>query len=252
MKISIITAVRNCKDTIRDTIRSVVRQKHSDIEHIVIDGASTDGTREILQDQSDRFTHFVSEPDNGLYDALNKGIELSSGELIGHLNGDDIYQDEMVVSNVVEAINDSEADTAYGDLVYVDRQDTAKVRRYWKSSRMRFDYFPMGWMPPHPTFFVKKKIYETYGGFNTDLRISADYELMLRFLYKHRIPAVYVDRVLIKMREGGMSNASLKNRLEANREDRLAWTINDLKPNWYTRYLKPLSKLGQFIRRKKL
>ena len=230
--------------TLADCVKSVRSQNYG-AEHVVIDGQSKDGTLELLQ--SSGIDKVLSEPDKGIYDAINKGIALSSGDIIGLLHSDDLYADEFVLKRVAELFADPTIDSCYGDLLYVDRRNTERIRRYWKSGPFRLDRFYWGWMPPHPTFFVRRAVYERYGAFNLSLDSAADYELMLRFLLKHRVTTAYIPSVLIKMRSGGTSNATLRNRLKANRMDRKAWVINGLKPYPWTTYLKPLLKIGQFV-----
>lgn len=256
MKISIITIAYNSAETIEDTIQSVLSQDYTDVEYIVVDGASSDGTLAIIERYADRIAHFVSEPDKGIYDAMNKGVRMATGEVIGILNSDDFYADHRVISDVAARFRadrtDAESatiDALYADLVYVDREKGDKVIRFWKAGAYRPNSFRRGWMPPHPTFFVRRTCYERYGLYSLDLRSAADYELMLRFIHKHGIKLAYLERVITHMRVGGESNVSLKNRLRANQEDRRAWTMNGLRPAWYTLSLKPLSKLGQFVKR---
>lgn len=246
MKISIITATYNSKNTIKDTLLSLESQSYGDIEHIIIDGKSTDDTLNIIHKESPRIKKILSEKDDGIYDAMNKGIGLAEGEIVGILNSDDIYSNEFVIEKVAALFMGSDIDAVYGDLHYVDYQNTKKVVRIWKSGPFNRNRFLHGWMPPHPTFFVKKSVYEKFGGFNTKLKISADYELMLRLMYKHQIKVAYLPEVLVKMRMGGISNSSLKHRFLANNEDKLAWGINGLKPKFYIRWLKPLRKIFQF------
>lgn len=246
MKISIITATFNSAATITDTLVSVRDQQHQDIEHIIVDGRSADNTLRIVGG----FPHvarIISEKDKGIYDAMNKGIGAAAGEIIGILNSDDIYTDNFVLSDVAAAFADPNVMTVYADLQYVDAFDLRKVRRHWSSGPYRRKNFYFGWMPPHPTFFVRRSVYEKAGLFNLDLRSAADYELMLRILLKHRIAAHYIPRVIVKMRVGGASNAGLLNRLRGNKEDRMAWKLNGLKPYFFTMYLKPLRKIHQFI-----
>jgi glycosyltransferase len=181
---------------------------------------------------------------------MNKGIALASGDVIGILNADDFYADENVIARIAAAFGDESVDACYGDLVYVDTIRTDKVFRYWRSGDYRAERFYHGWMPPHPSFFARRALYDQYGSFNLALGSSADYELMLRFLLRYGAKAVYIPAVLVKMRTGGVSNASLRNRLQANRMDRLAWRINGLLPRPWTLYMKPLSKLNQFFRRR--
>lgn len=250
MKISIITVSLNSAATIESTLESVDRQSFSPIEQILIDGGSTDGTLDIIERYRPGVAHVISQPDHGIYDAMNKGIAMATGDVIGILNADDFYVHEQVIAMVAAAFDDESIDVCYGDLEYVDSADTDKVFRYWKSGPYRPDRFYLGWMPPHPTFFVRRSLYEKHGLFNLDLGSAADYELMLRFLLKHGAHAKYVPEVLVRMRAGGASNASLGNRVKANLMDRQAWQINGLRPYPWTLYLKPLSKLSQFFVKK--
>ena len=221
MKVSIITIAYNSAETIEDTIKSIVTQNYSNLEYIIIDGGSTDKTLSIVDKFKDSITTIVSEPDKGIYDAMNKGVQNATGDIVGILNSDDIYADNKVVSRIVEAIGNK--DSIYADLVYVDRDNTDKVTRYWKSGKYRKGIFKKGWMPPHPTFFIKKSCYDQYGTYNLQLKSAADYELMLRMLHKHNISVAYLPEVITKMRVGGQSNVTLLNRLKANKEDKLAW-----------------------------
>lgn len=249
MKISIITICFNSVDTIEDTIKSVISQTYNNIEYILIDGGSTDGTHEIITKYDHAISSLISEPDKGIYDAMNKGIQAATGDIIGILNSDDLYADDNVLSDVVEKFRASNADALYADLVYVNRINSNSISRYWKAGNFDSGKFKYGWMPPHPTFFLKKSCYEKWGDYNLLLKSSADYELMLRMLYKHKIPVVYLPRVTVKMRIGGQSNITIKNRILANREDKLAWKINGLKTNAFTFIFKPLLKIHQFFRR---
>jgi len=250
MKISIITVSLNSAATIESTLESVDRQSFSAIEHILIDGGSTDGTLDIIERYRPGVAHVISQPDHGIYDAMNKGIAMATGDVIGILNADDFYVHEQVIAMVAAAFEDESIDVCYGDLEYVDSDDTDKVFRYWKSGTYHPERFYLGWMPPHPTFFARRSLYETHGLFNLDLGSSADYELMLRFLLRYGAQAQYIPKVLVRMRTGGASNASLGNRFKANRMDRRAWRVNGLTPYPWTLFLKPLSKLGQFFIRK--
>lgn len=249
MKISIITIAYNSAETIEATIQSVISQDYTDVEYIIIDGASKDATMDVVDRYRDQVAVVVSEPDRGIYDAMNKGVARATGEIVGILNSDDFYADNTVLSNVVARFNESGAEAVYADLVYVERDNPDKVVRYWKSKPYKPGMFRKGWMPAHPTFFLKNECYRTHGTYSTELRSAADYELMLRMLEKHKISAVHLPRVLTKMRVGGQSNVSLKNRIRANKEDRRAWKMNGLTPAWYTLTVKPLSKLSQFIRK---
>ncbi len=182
----------NGKVSVEDCIKSVRSQSYDNIEHIIIDGGSTDGTQDVIDKYGDKISHFVSEPDNGIYDALNKGIKRATGSVVGLLHSDDLYANENVIDLVAQAFNKNNIDSCYGDLLYVSKSNINKTIRYWKSSNYSFEKFKAGWMPPHPTFFVKKEIYDRYGCFNTDFRIAADYELMLRFFVEHRISSHYL------------------------------------------------------------
>lgn len=249
MKVSIITIAYNAANTIEETIQSVVNQSYDSIEYILIDGGSTDDTLDIAGRYKAKINKLISEPDKGVYDAMNKGLALAEGEIVAILNADDAYANSRVIANVVAAFERSGSDVCYGDLEYVDRNNTSKVIRRWISGEYKKSAFLDGWMPPHPAFFAKRKLYTEFGLFNTALKTSADYELMLRFLYKHNTTAVYLNDVLVKMKTGGQSNASFKNRIKANKEDREAWKLNGLKPGNLTLIRKPLRKLSQFWKR---
>ena len=219
VKISIITAVHNRCDTIAATLASVRAQSHPDVEYIVVDGASADGTTDILRAQRAQIDVLVSEPDNGIYDALNKGIAAATGEVIGLLHADDVYANERVLSSVAKAFEDQKADAVYGDLEYVSKNDINKTVRLWKAGEFSPAKLSWGWMPPHPTFFVRRAVYERLGRFDTTYRIAADYDLILRFLGHGKLSVTYVPEVLIKMRVGGVSNRSVANILRKSRED---------------------------------
>ncbi|MFN5620599.1 MAG: glycosyltransferase family 2 protein [Flavobacteriales bacterium] len=249
MKVSIITITYNSAETVEDTIQSVLAQDYPNIEYIIVDGASKDATMSIVNRYQDKIATIHSEPDKGIYDAMNKGVRLATGDLIAILNSDDFYADEKVISDMVNRVIESSADACYADLVYVDRSDTSRVVRTWKSGEYRHGQFMRGWMPPHPTFFVKREVYEAHGHYSLQLRSAADYELMLRFMHKHAIKVTYLPRVITKMRAGGQSNVTIKNRWRANQEDRLAWKMNGLQPGFFTLIRKPLSKVLQFIQR---
>lgn len=246
MKVSIITVAFNAVGTLADTLRSVEAQTHPEIEHLIIDGGSTDGTQALVREHEQPWRFMISEADHGLYDAMNKGIRMATGEVVGVLNADDLFEDEMVIADVATAFVNGEPDAVYGDLVYVDQQDLSQVTRTWKAGPYEKGRFLKGWMPPHPTFYAKLSWFHTYGGYRTELSSSADYELMLRFVHKHGGRLKYLRRTMLRMRVGGKSNVSLKNRIRANLEDRKAWRMNGLKPRFYTLWMKPLSKLFQF------
>ena len=247
LKVSIITVCYNSAETIESTIQSVLEQDYGNIEYIIIDGKSTDTTLQIIDKYKLQLSKLISEKDEGIYFAINKGIALASGEIIAILHADDFYSNSHVIAKVVKTFEEQNVDTIYGDLQYVDRVDTSIVKRNWRSGEYKDGLFLKGWMPPHPAFFVRKTCYEKYGKFNTMLRSAADYELMLRFLHKYKCSTAYIPEVLVKMRIGGKSNVSILNRIKANREDKKAWFMNDLKPGIFTLLLKPFSKLGQFF-----
>jgi glycosyltransferase involved in cell wall biosynthesis len=272
VRLSIITAVLNAAPSIGACLQSVA-QEDLIPEHLVIDGGSTDATLPLLEAWKGHLLRIVSGQDRGIYDALNKGIACSTGDVIGILHADDYYADRGVLERVGALFSDPVVDACYGDLAYVDctarggpecrradSLDTAslvekdgelflpgeKVVRVWRAGKGNARSFYHGWMPPHPTFFVRRRIYEQIGQFRLDLGSAADYEFMLRAMVKHGIRAVYLPSILVKMRVGGVSNASLKNRWRANRMDRQAWRVNALRPYPWTVWLKPLRKVGQW------
>ncbi|WP_296590724.1 glycosyltransferase family 2 protein [Methylophaga sp.] len=216
-KVSIITVCFNSAKTIKDTIQSVASQDYPDIEHIIVDGGSTDGTVEIISNASS-VNHFVSEPDKGIYDAMNKGILMAEGDIIGILNADDFYARTDAISLMASAFSSSQVDACYADLVYVTAINTDKIKRYWKSCEFESNLFLKGWMPAHPTFFVRRSVYKQYGLFNLDYRIAADVEMLFRLLEVKRINTVYLPKTIIKMRLGGTTNKSLKNIQKQNQE----------------------------------
>ena len=246
MKITLLTPAYKSAATLRDTLESIAAQNYPDLEYIIIDGDSKDGTAEIVAEYPHLVSVFISEPDDGIYDAMNKGLKLATGDIIGILNADDFYAQNNILKKVKAAFTQHQTDTLYGDLQYVHHQHTSKVIRHWRAGNFQPSKFLYGWMPPHPTFFVRRQCYQKLGHFDSSLRTSADYELMLRFLYKHRCSTHYLPEVLVRMRTGGQSNASLRHRIRANREDAMAWRKNKLKPYFFTTWLKPLRKISQY------
>ena len=272
--ISIVTAVFNGAATITDCLQSISSQT-CPCQHIIVDGASTDETLDIISRFTPHSSHFIriiSEPDKGIYDAMNKGLRLATGDIIGILNADDLYATPDVLAKVAALFDDPAIEACYGDLEYVENSEKLPrkselgelspaaddspltihrshftVVRNWKSGIYNRNKFKWGWMPPHPTFFVRRSVYERHGLFNLQLGSAADYELMLRFLYVHGIRTAYIPEVLVLMRSGGASNESLAARIKANRMDRKAWKINGLKPYPWTLLLKPLRKLPQYF-----
>jgi glycosyltransferase len=249
MKISVITSVYNNKETIAEAIESVLSQTYDNIEYIVVDGASKDGTVDVIQKYADKITTFVSEPDKGIYDGLNKGVALATGAVVGFLHSDDLFQDEHVVAKIAEAFKSGDVDSIYGDLIYVSKEDTSKVVRYWKSGAFGLRKLQNGWMPPHPTFYVKRKVYEDFGAFDTCFKIAADYDSILRFLGREGITTRYIPEVLVKMRVGGASNRSLKNIIMKTKEDVRALQNNNVG-HLGTLIAKNFSKIPQFFKRK--
>ncbi len=250
MKISIITITYNSAQTLEDTLKSVTSQDYPNLEYIIIDGKSKDTTLQIVDKYKSGIAKVVSEKDKGLYDALNKGIKHATGDVIGMLHSDDLYSNESVITNVMKKFaEDPSVEGVYADLVFVNRNDTNKSMRVWESGTYQEGDFLKGWMPPHPTFFVRKEVYEKFGGFNTELKLSADYELMLRLIHKNNIKLAYLPQVIVKMRMGGVSNVSFFVKLKANLEDKLAWKLNGMKPKFSTIIMKPLRKIKQYFKR---
>ena len=249
MKVSIITVSLNSCDTIEDSIQSVLNQKYENIEYIIVDGGSSDGTVEIIQKHQDKIAKWVSEYDKGIYHALNKGLKMSTGDIIGFLHADDVYAHNLVIDLIVSRMMNYDTESCYGDLLYVHKKDINKTIRYWKSCPYHEGLFKKGWMPPHPTFFVRRKIYDRYGYFNTEFKIAADYELMLRFLGKKMISTHYIPEILIRMRVGGISNRNFKNLVLKTSEDYKAWKVNNLKGSSLTILRKNLNKIPQFFRK---
>jgi glycosyltransferase len=246
MKVSIITATYNSAATVCDTLASVQRQTYPHIEHIIIDGESKDDTLQLIKNAG-HTGPLISEKDKGLYDAMNKGIKQTQGEIVAILNSDDLYAHENVIKNIVEVFEQTGCEAVYGDLIFVHPEKPDKVLRKWVAGGYDRNLFLRGWMPPHPAFFVKREVYDRLGVFNIVLKSSADYELLLRFMYLHEIKVAYLPDVLVRMRSGGHSNRSLMNRLRAHKEDYLAWDMNHLQPRWYTLMLKPVRKIKQFL-----
>lgn len=246
--ISVVTAVYNRRATVAQALDSVLSQTHPLVESVVIDGASTDGTLDVLQRYRSRVGVLVSEPDKGIYDALNKGIGRARGDVIGFLHADDLFANENVLAKIASAFDDPRVDAVYGDLLYVRHEDVTQVVRYWRAGAFDPAALKRGWMPPHPTFYVRRAVYERLGGFDTSYRIAADYDSALRFLAVGRIQAAYIPEVLVRMRTGGISNRSLRNILRKSREDLDILRRNDVG-GISTLLNKNLRKISQFWRR---
>ncbi|CAN1593316.1 WcaA Glycosyltransferases involved in cell wall biogenesis [Candidatus Pelagibacterales bacterium] len=251
MKISIITVTLNCASVINDCLSSVSAQKYDDIEHIIVDGGSTDGTLILLKSKRNHLAALISEIDEGIYYAMNKGIKIATGDIIGFLNSDDFYIDDNVLSRVASVfINNPSLDACYADLIYVDPIDTTKIIRYWKSGNFKSGLFSKGWCPPHPTFFVRNSVYKRFGKFNLNYNISSDRELMMRLLEIHKINVCYIPELWVKMRVGGLSNKSLRTILIQNLEDLYALKEHNLPKNIFLFLAnKFFSRLKQFFHR---
>lgn len=244
MKISIITATYNSADTVRDTLDSILGQTHQDFESIIVDGASKDGTMDIVREYESRFQgrmRWVSEPDKGIYDAMNKGLRMASGDIVGVLNSDDFYYDAQSLEHIANAFLQNDTDCVYGNLVYVDRKDKKTVKRTWIGRQHEQGAFIKGWHPAHPTFYARRTCFEQFGGFDLGYAISADFELMLRFIEKEKIRNTYLDQYLVKMRTGGESTNSVKNIITGNKNVLRAIRDNGFKPSQFylTRRLIP-------------
>lgn len=245
IEISIITAVLNGEKTLNNCLDSIAQQKNSNVQHIIIDGGSTDHSLSIINHYPHIQTVIIN-PKISLYEALNMGIQKATGEVIGMLHCDDTFASVHTLHEVCRCFDNKSIDALYGDLVVVDKENTAKVIRKWTAGNYHYNSLKMGWMPPHPTFFIRKSIFQKYGLYNTNLSISSDYELIIRFLYRFRIPTKYLNYPLVIMRNGGLSNQTFKNRWIANREDSKAWKLNKLPRPPFLRILKPLRKIIQF------
>jgi glycosyltransferase involved in cell wall biosynthesis len=245
MRISVITVCFNSEKNIRTAIESVLAQKNVDLEYIIIDGESTDGTVDVIKEYAEKYPSvikWISEPDAGIYDAMNKGIDMAVGDIIGILNSDDFYASNNVLATICDKMMDNNVDSCYGDIVFIKNN---KPYRYWKAGKQKT--FKIGWMPPHPTFFVKKHIYDKYGLYRLDCGVNADYELLLRFLYVKKISSICIKKVLVNMRMGGSSNKDIQARLNGFKNDKTAWHLNDIKPWIFTLFLKRIMKLPQYF-----
>ncbi|MDQ6723052.1 MAG: glycosyltransferase [Thermoproteota archaeon] len=246
MNVTIITVTYNSAKYLEECIRSIVDQSHRNIEHIIVDGGSTDETLSIIKKYEQHISKWVSEKDNGMYDAINKGMKMATGDVIGLLNSDDILASKDVISSIVQAFKAHKVNCVYGDLTYVDQKDTEKVLRFWKGGNYNRQRFLYGWMPAHPTFYIRREIVNELGGYESHYFTAADYEFMTRYLYRHRVSAFYLPKLIVKMRIGGASNSSLARRLKANRRDYLAMRKNQIPFPFIASVLKPLIKLHQY------
>ncbi len=248
MTISIITATYNAEKTIESAIRSISDQSYSDIEYIIVDGGSTDSTLKVIEKHKDHIQHLISEPDQGIYDAINKGISIATGEIIGVLHADDLFYDNDIIKQIAQEFIQGNYSGVYGDLQYVNAQNTNKVIRYWKSCDYKLSLLKLGWMPPHPTLFVRKEVFNNIGKYSLKYKIAADYDFILRLFSNPTYSFKYIPQVITKMRVGGASNKNIKNIIQKSKED-----ISALKQNKIggvsTLIWKNLSKIPQFFKK---
>jgi glycosyltransferase involved in cell wall biosynthesis len=244
-KISIITVAFNAQNTIERCITSVLQQRFKNIQYIIIDGGSTDNTNQIISKYKQDIDIFITESDNGVYDAMNKGIAVATGDIIGTINADDFFADDDVLYSIAKVFAEQDTDILYGDLDYIDPND--KVIRKWRSGKYNKGMFNWGWMPPHPTFYCKKRLFDNLGVYKLDYGSAGDYELMLRFIHLNNISVYYLNKVLVKMVVGGISNKSLGNRVQAMRFDLKAMRNNNIFLPIVTLLFKPLRKITQFF-----
>lgn len=249
MKVTIITVVYNRVNTIGQTLASVQSQDYNNIEHIIQDGGSTDGTKLIIARNLNHQSFFCSEADEGVYDALNKAIMRSTGDVIGILHSDDFFASTNIISCVAEIFAEMSIDGLYGDIEYVSTDNINRVVRYWSAGAYNVNLLNGGWMPPHPTVFLRRSVFDTFGLYDTSYKISADYEALLRYLKNNNIKLFYLPYVLTRMRTGGLSNQSLRHIIQKSYEDYRALKSNGYKP-FVALIKKNLSKLPQFIRRR--
>jgi glycosyltransferase len=245
MKISVITAVYNRQDTIGDAMRSVQTQSHRPLEHVVVDGASRDGTLEVVERLRDATTRLLSEPDEGIYDAINKGLRIATGDVLGLMHSDDVFAHDDVLRKIAKAFTDPAIDMVYGDLDYVAKSDMSKVIRAWKAGPFSPERLARGWMPPHPTLYVRRRVIEQHGAYDTSYRIAADYDAVLRWFGKAKLRAAYIPEVMVKMRVGGESNRSLGRIIAKSHEDYRTLRAHNVG-GIGTLLWKNLSKVGQF------
>jgi len=253
MKISVITATYNSAATVAECLDSIASQDWPEVEHIVVDGGSTDGTLDVLERKFEQISRLVSEPDDGIYDALNKGIGLATGEVVGFLHADDVLADDKVLSRIAASLSDPKVEGVYGDLQYVRNDDSGAIVRHWEAGEFSADRLRWGWMPPHPALYVRRAWYEQLGMFDIRYRIAADYLCMLKFFSNPEFHTVYLPHVLVRMRVGGASNRSLKSIVRKSSEDLRALRQTGVGAfgGFGALVWKNLSKVNQFSRAKK-
>ena len=247
MKISLITVSFNSASTIKDTIHSVQSQDFKDIEYIIVDGNSTDGTMEIVRSAGNIVSKCISEPDTGIYDAMNKGIKMATGEVVGIINSDDFYFGDQIISAVSKSFADDHVDAVFGNLIVVNPENPGKVVRTYSSKNWCPEKFARGFMPAHPTFFVRRKYYEKFGLFKTDYKIAADYEMLIRLLYVNKLKYRYLPMTMVVMRKGGVSSNGLKSNLVLNQEILRACKENGISTNYFLIYTKYFFKLFELL-----
>ncbi len=245
--ISIITVAFNSENTIQNTIESIFNQTYQHIEYILVDGGSTDGTKDIIRFYENKINCYISEPDQGIYDAMNKGIKLASGDIVGILNADDLFYDHSILEKIVKEFNDADIDAVYGDVQFFHLEKQNKIVRYYSSKRFKPYKFKYGIMPAHPSFYAKRELFDKFGFYKIDYQIAADFELLLRFIYKNNIKCRYLEQAFVSMRPGGISNRSFKSNWILNKEILRACSENGVKTNYFYIYSKYFRKIFEFI-----
>ena len=251
MKISIITATYNSAKTVKDTFESVLRQSYNDYEYLIVDGASKDETMTVVKEYESRFEgrlRYISEPDKGLYDAMNKGLKMATGDVVGILNSDDFYTSDDALQTIADAFNANDIDATYGDIHFVNDDDLTKMVRYYSSSVFKRSYMRFGLMPAHPSFYCKKSVYEKYGYFDTSYRVAADFENLLRLIFINKIKTLYIPKDFVTMRTGGASTAGFGSRRQIMRDHLRAMKQNGVYSNMFLLSLRYFYKIYELIR----
>ena len=249
MKVSLITVSYNSATTIKDTIDSVLAQDYHDLEYVIVDGKSKDTTVDIVKSYSDKISRWISEPDKGIYDGMNKGLKMVTGDVVGMLNSDDFYADHTIISQVAKVFEDENIDAVFGDLIFVDPKNLKKQVRSYSSKGWHPGKFARGFMPAHPTFFVRRKFYEKYGLFKTDYKIASDYEMLIRLLYVHKLRYKYLPLTMVIMRMGGVSSSGIRSNILLNKEIKRACHENGIRTNLPLIYMKYFTKVFELINR---
>lgn len=247
MKVSVITVTYNSAKTLSDTILSVIKQKGVEVEFIIVDGQSKDNTVQVIQNHQEYIDRWISEPDKGLYDAINKGIRMATGDIVGILHSDDFYHREDTLAQVVNAFQENGVESVFGDVIFVKPENLGKTVRYYNSGRFTPEKFKIGIMPAHPTFFTYRRNFEKFGYYRTDYKISADFELLVRFLYTHRLTYYHLPIDLVTMRTGGLSTKSWKSNILINQEDLRACLENGINTNYFRLYSRYFGKLRELF-----